>query len=148
MLAAYDNNSIANTVYSHNFGLHPTTTNLEHLSTAHFEKLKADCWLLSPPCQPYTRGGKLLDDEDPRAQALLHLISILERLANPPKYVFLENVLNFENSRSRNALVKVLEQRGYRIQEFLISPLDLWVAIPNDRLRYYLAVEGFCHLSH
>lgn len=60
------------------------------------EKYKANCWLISPPCQPYTRGGKSLDDKDQRAKGLLNLIDILPKLTDPPKYVFLENVLNFE----------------------------------------------------
>lgn len=137
MIAAYDNNAVANVVYLHNFGLSPTTTNLEHI-TAFPE---ADLWLLSPPCQPYTRGGRLLDDKDPRAAALLHLISVLEATPQPPQWIFLENVPNFERSRSRDRLVDALRTRGYAMQEFLISPLDAWVAIPNDRLRYYLAAE-------
>lgn len=137
MIAAYDNNAVANAVYRHNFGLVPTTTNLEHISTFP----KADLWLLSPPCQPYTRGGKLLDDKDPRAAALMHLISVLDSTPEPPKWLFLENVLNFEKSKSRDRLMAVLQRRGYRVEELLISPLDPWVAIPNDRLRYYLAAE-------
>lgn len=141
MIAAYDNNRVANEVYKHNFGLSPISVNLEHISTAQFSKLTADCWLLSPPCQPYTRGGKLLDDEDLRATGLLHLIKVLGEMPEPPKYLFLENVLNFEKSRSRNALIKVLAERGYKVEEFLVSPNDLWVAIPNGRLRYYLTVQ-------
>ena len=143
MIVAYDNNPVANAVYKHNFGFFPTSVNLEHLPIAHFDRLKADCWLLSPPCQPYTRGGKLLDDQDTRAAGLLHLIDVLGKMSEPPRYIFLENVLNFEKSRSRNKLVKTLAERGYRVREFLVTPNDLWVAIPNDRLRYYLAVLTF-----
>jgi tRNA (cytosine38-C5)-methyltransferase len=140
MVTAFDNNSVANQCYVHNFGLKPTSTNLEHLAIPYFSKLDADCWLLSPPCQPYTRGGKCMDDEDPRAAALLHLINVLAGIRKPPKWIFVENVLNFESSRSRRRLMEVLAERGYQVQEFLISPKDPWVAIPNDRLRYYLAV--------
>lgn len=82
-----------------------------------------------------------MDDEDPRAAALLHLINVLAGIKKPPRWIFVENVLNFESSRSRRRLVEVLAERGYRVQEFLISPKDPWVAIPNDRLRYYLAAE-------
>lgn len=38
----------------------------------------------------------MLDDQDPRAKALLHLIDITHKLSQPPEYIFLENVLNFE----------------------------------------------------
>ena len=60
------------------------------------EKYGANCWLMSPPCQPYTRGGKSLDDKDQRATGLLHLIDVLSKISDPPNYIFLENVLNFE----------------------------------------------------
>lgn len=141
MIGAFDNNPVANKVYTHNFGFCPASNNLEHIPTIVFEKYKADCWLLSPPCQPYTRGGKLLDDQDARAAGLLHLIDVLGEMEQPPRWIFLENVLNFEKSRSRDRLVTVLAQRGYQVEEYLISPNDYWVAIPNDRLRYYLAVS-------
>ena len=36
------------------------------------------------------------DIDDPRAQALVHLINLLPKLDNPPTYLFLENVKNFE----------------------------------------------------
>lgn len=140
MVAAFDINQIANRVYKYN---HPDvpihTVNLEHCPVPFFEKIQADCWLLSPPCQPYTRGGLQRDDQDARAAGLLHLIEVLNQMENPPRFLFLENVLNFEVSRSRHRLVQALANRGYLFEEFLISPLDLCVAIPNDRLRYYLA---------
>lgn len=141
MVAAFDNNKVANHTYEHNFGLKPVSSNLEHRTATYFSKLNTDLWLLSPPCQPYTRGGKMLDDQDERATALLHLINVLDEISNPPKWIFLENVLNFEVSRSRHRLMEVLARRGYRVKEFLVSPMDPWVNIPNDRLRYYLAAE-------
>lgn len=137
VIAAYDNNQTANLVYKHNFGLTPTNRNIEH-----FEEFpSADCWLLSPPCQPYTAGGNMLDELDDRAHPLHHLINLLQRSSVPPRWVFLENVPNFEKSRSRERLVNVLSSRGYRWIESLITPMDHHVGIPNNRLRYYLAAE-------
>ena len=34
-------------------------------------------WLLSPPCQPFTRSGKGRDDQDNRTKGFLHLIQNL-----------------------------------------------------------------------
>jgi tRNA (cytosine38-C5)-methyltransferase len=51
---------------------------------------------MSPPCQPYTRGGKQLDLEDNRTQALKNLINILPQLKTKPEFIMLENVVNFE----------------------------------------------------
>ncbi len=138
VVAAYDNNQVANTVYKHNFGLSPCAVNLEHLAADHFVKLAADCWLLSPPCQPFTRGGSGLDDRDERSRGLLHLTAVLAAMPDPPAFVFVENVLNFETSTCRDRLVAVLQERAYAVSEYLISPLDPAVAMPNDRLRYYL----------
>lgn len=88
--------------------------------------------------QPYTAGGKRLDDLDKRAAGLLHIIkNILPNLSKSPKFIFLENVPNFETSNSRDLLIDVLNSLGYVIDEFLISPLS--IGIPNNRKRYYLA---------
>lgn len=38
------------------------------------------------------------DIDDSRAQGLVHLIKLLPKLEHPPKYMFLENVKNFEVS--------------------------------------------------
>lgn len=136
-MAAYDNNQAANLVYKHNFGLAPINRNIEHFQ----EFPLADCWLLSPPCQPYTAGGNMLDESDDRARPLHHLINLLQRSTTPPRWIFLENVPNFEKSRSRERLVNALSSRGYRCTEFLTTPIDPHVGIPNNRLRYYLAAE-------
>lgn len=91
---------------------------------------------MSPPCQPFTRGGNQRDHEDERSAGLLYLIRVLKEMKNPPEYLFLENVLNFEKSECRRLLVEALTLRGYLFEEYLVSPMDL--NIPNDRLRYYL----------
>ncbi|KAI8927577.1 S-adenosyl-L-methionine-dependent methyltransferase [Entophlyctis helioformis] len=136
--AAFDLNENANAVYRSNFGLKPITTGVDVLQLRAIDKLAANCWLLSPPCQPFTQGGKRLDHQDPRSRGLLHLLeNVLAVTAAPPRVVFLENVPNFEVSESRRRLVLALEARGYTIQEFLVTPLQL--GIPYDRRRYYLA---------
>ena len=137
--AAFDINSVANECYEHNFPhLKVTRVNIEHLPVEYFDKLSVDGWLMSPPCQPYTRGGKLLDAEDPRARGFLYLTSVLGQMTKPPSYVFIENVLNFEVSQCHKAFMQVLSLRGYQVHEFLVCPSDPFVGIPNDRLRYYL----------
>lgn len=140
VVAAFDINSVANACYEHNFpSLKVTRVNIEHLPQEFYEKKAWDAWLMSPPCQPFTRGGKLLDDEDARSTGFLYLTGILEKMKNPPKYLFIENVLNFEVSRCHERFISVISQRGYKIHEFLVTPNDVHIGIPNDRLRYYLA---------
>lgn len=155
VVAAFDINIFANAVYKANFGLTPTTANVEHLTREYYERLGADIWLLSPPCQPFTRGGKLQDDQDARSTGFLYLLGILETMKNPPRYLFLENVLNFEVSRCHGRFIALLRERGYRIEEYLVKPTDPWIGIPNARLRYYLmavrtgeaAYSGTIHTS-
>ncbi|KAJ3029625.1 UNVERIFIED_CONTAM: tRNA (cytosine-5-)-methyltransferase [Siphonaria sp. JEL0065] len=142
--AAFDINHVTNAIYTHNFKTQPLQTAIEKLSKKDLDKYQATTWLLSPPCQPFTRGGKKLDHKDARSKGLLHLINLLPTLDFPPTYILLENVLNFEVSRSRDLLVSMLVKEGYVFEEWLLSPLQF--GIPNDRKRYYLTarrLEGF-----
>ena len=119
-------------------GCAPTTRSIEHVTARELEGA-ADVWTLSPPCQPFTRGGREADDEDPRSRSLISLMRILEELKDPPMWIVLENVKNFELSRTRTAVVRALRNQRhhrYRVRECLASPLE--VGIPNHRLRYYL----------
>ncbi|KAJ2852520.1 hypothetical protein IWW36_000148 [Coemansia brasiliensis] len=136
---SFDMNELANTVYEHNFGMRPNNKAIDYLEPRDIEKYNATCWLLSPPCQPYTRGGKYGDINDPRARGLLHLLKLLPQLQKPPRYVLLENVMNFENSQSRSFLVETLGHLGFEINECLLSPVQF--GIPNNRLRYYLVAR-------
>eukprot|EP00929_Paragymnodinium_shiwhaense_P065759 TRINITY_DN32946_c2_g1_i3.p1 TRINITY_DN32946_c2_g1~~TRINITY_DN32946_c2_g1_i3.p1 ORF type:complete len:447 (+),score=81.88 TRINITY_DN32946_c2_g1_i3:161-1501(+) len=95
----------------------------------------ADLWLLSPPCQPYTRVGKKLDVQDKRAAPLLHLIEVLPELERPPEAIFLENVVGFDRSESWRRMSAALAARDYEVRQFHLSPLQL--GIPNRRPRFY-----------
>ncbi|PWA00862.1 hypothetical protein BB558_003068 [Smittium angustum] len=139
IVQSFDMNELANSVYHHNFKKKPNNRAIDHLKINEIEKYNAQVWLMSPPCQPFTRGGKYLDDLDPRTRPLIHLIDMLQKLEYKPTYIFLENVLNFEKSKTREILVKTLNELGYTIQEYLLSPVQL--GVPNDRLRYYLLAK-------
>jgi len=60
VVEAFDINDVANDVYEHNFGHRPCQGNIQTLTASDLDKYKAHAWLLSPPCQPYTRQGFLL----------------------------------------------------------------------------------------
>ncbi|KAG0019277.1 C-5 cytosine-specific DNA methylase [Podila clonocystis] len=136
VLESFDMNQQANDTYKMSFGKNPVSRGIDRLTVKDIEKYNANCWLMSPPCQPYTRGGKLLDLEDNRAKPLLHLLDQLEKMSKPPTYLFLENVKNFETSRSREKLVQLLHKMGYVFRECLLAPFNF--GVPNDRLRYFL----------
>lgn len=114
---------------------------MEHLPLEYYEKMSADIWLLSPPCQPFTRGGKQQDAADARSTGFLYLLHILRTMQGPPCHIFLENVLNFEVSECHAELMGILTGRGYEVEEYLLDPTDPWIGIPNGRMRYYLTAS-------
>jgi len=85
--------------------------------------------------------GKQRDHLDTRAAGILHLIKMLEELSDPPLYIFLENVPGFETSECHRLLLEVLSKREYVVEEYMVSPTDPAVGIPNRRRRYYLSAK-------
>eukprot|EP01103_Thecamoeba_quadrilineata_P019767 TRINITY_DN8161_c0_g1_i1.p1 TRINITY_DN8161_c0_g1~~TRINITY_DN8161_c0_g1_i1.p1 ORF type:complete len:360 (+),score=63.48 TRINITY_DN8161_c0_g1_i1:61-1140(+) len=135
VIRSFDINHLANATYLHNFSLSPSTTAIERLSVKSIDDLGADMFLLSPPCQPYTRGGNQRGNADLRAKSLQHLLSVFPQMKRPPAYLLLENVKGFEESDSYEDLIRTLTDCQYSIQHFLLSPTQY--GIPNHRLRYY-----------
>ncbi|KAF9096487.1 tRNA (cytosine-5-)-methyltransferase [Mortierella sp. AD031] len=136
ILKAFDINTTANEVYAHNHGKKQLAQrNIEAVPMEFYDKQQADVWLMSPPCQPYTRTGNQEGSKDTRAKSFLYLMDILPQMSHPPNYILLENVKGFEESDSRDLLVEALTKAGYELQELLITPLQ--IGIPNSRMRYY-----------
>ncbi|KAJ9080707.1 C-5 cytosine-specific DNA methylase [Entomophthora muscae] len=94
VLAAFDINPHANQVYLHNFGDAVTSANLDNTMNADkLGRFKADIYLMSPPCQPYTRTGHQNQAADPRSKsflAFLEALPILDANNKAPKYLFIE----------------------------------------------------------
>ncbi|KAJ3379698.1 C-5 cytosine-specific DNA methylase [Lobulomyces angularis] len=139
VIASYDINQWANQCYELNFNSKPIISGIEYQTIAQLEKFEANCWLLSPPCQPFTTNGSRKDHLDERSKGLLHLIDTLKLIKKTPSYIFLENVPNFEKSTMRNKLIETLINLNYEVNEFLMSPLVF--GIPNDRKRYYVCAK-------
>ncbi|XP_072947463.1 tRNA (cytosine(38)-C(5))-methyltransferase [Epargyreus clarus] len=135
IVAAVDINTVANEVYKHNF---PTimllNRNIQTLTAKEIEKLKVNTILMSPPCQPFTRNGKYLDNNDPRTNSFIYIIELLSDL-ECIDYILMENVKGFECSTVHNLFVEKLKECKFAYQEFLLCPSS--VGIPNSRLRYY-----------
>lgn len=141
IVAAIDINGLAASVYRQNFNHPYYVCELQSLADSEFVELAAELWWLSPPCQPYTRRGMQRDMDDRRSAGLLHAIQLIDRVR--PSEVVLENVVGFEASQSRNALLSTLTQAQYEIRELRICPSEFgW---PNRRPRYYLLAsrQGF-----
>ena len=140
VIGALDINTLANEVYKHNFAnTKLLQTNIEGMKADYLDKLNADMWTMSPPCQPYTRQGKQMASDDPRSRSFSTLVYNLSEMKCPPRYLFLENVKGFEISDTRELLKSALQSKDYHVQEVLVSPIDF--GIPNSRLRYYMMAK-------
>ncbi|KAH8740081.1 DNA (cytosine-5)-methyltransferase domain-containing protein [Cryptosporidium ryanae] len=97
---------------------------------------KSDIWLISPPCQPFTKGGSNKDSNDNRTKPFLKLIELMYEIGDKaPKAWFIENVINFEISNTHNIMMNMLNKLNFVVFEFLITPT--LIGIPNTRVRYY-----------
>jgi site-specific DNA-cytosine methylase len=135
VLDAFDLSDVANATYEHNFGIKPAQVNIGALSVAKLSSYGASTWLMSPPCQPYTRKGLKKDSADGRARSFLDILDLLPKLSRPPKFILIENVVGFEASDTRERLLATLSDARYVVQEFILSPLQF--GIPYSRPRYF-----------
>ncbi|CAK9802266.1 tRNA (cytosine(38)-C(5))-methyltransferase [Anthophora plagiata] len=129
IVAAVDINTIANSVYNHNFpNIVLMNRNIQALSANEINDLNIDTILMSPPCQPYTRVGLKKDVLDNRSWSLLHVLSLIPQIKTL-KYILLENVKGFEKSEMRNAVLKCMNDCGFNYKELILSPCQF--GIPN-----------------
>ncbi|KAK3004853.1 hypothetical protein RJ639_018946 [Escallonia herrerae] len=135
MVEAFDINDTANDVYQHNFGHRPFQGNIQTLSAADLDSYGAHVWLLSPPCQPYTRQGLQKDSNDARASSFLKILELMPQTSQPPVMLFVENVVGFETSDTHRRMAEILEKAHFVTQEFILSPLHF--GVPYSRPRYF-----------
>eukprot|EP00435_Cladocopium_sp_Y103_P010471 s3049_g2.t1 len=136
IVAAFDVSELCEKAYRHNFGGEEwKKKTIECLKAHELDVLAADMWLMSPPCQPFTRAGKRKDHEDDRSRGLLHLLGLLPLMEQPPAAILLENVVGFERSVCRQRLLRALASHGWEMAEFALDPEDF--GLPSRRPRYY-----------
>ncbi|ANQ05940.1 DNA (Cytosine-5)-methyltransferase-like protein 2 [Plasmodium coatneyi] len=75
-------------------------------------------------------------EKDERSRSFIHICNLLKKVKeeNLPKYIFIENVRNFELSTSFFYFINSVK-KNYNFQTYLLSPLQY--GIPNERLRFY-----------
>ena len=135
VVEAFDINDVANDVYEHNFGHRPCQGNIQTLTAGDLDKYKAHAWLLSPPCQPYTRQGLQKHSADARAFSFIKILNLMQNMSFPPQMLFVENVVGFEVSDTHDQLLAVLSTLNFNTQEFILSPLQF--GVPYSRPRYF-----------
>ena len=107
VVESFDINPICGDIYAHNFNnKQPSRTTINILTEEKLLKYNANVWIMSPPCQPYTRTGSQKQSNDIRSNPLHHLCTLIPKLK--PKKIFLENVVGFESSDSRDELISIL----------------------------------------
>ncbi|KAF5456705.1 hypothetical protein F2P56_026153 [Juglans regia] len=132
---AFDINDKANDVYELNFGHRPHQGNIQSLTAADLDSYGAHAWLLSPPCQPYTRQGLQKDSGDARAFSFLKILELIPHTSKPPNMLLVENVVGFETSDTHTKMIDILAKTNYVVQEFILSPLQF--GVPYSRPRYF-----------
>ncbi|KAG7610378.1 C-5 cytosine methyltransferase [Arabidopsis suecica] len=135
VVEAFEINDSANDVYQHNFKHRPYQGNIQSLTAADLDKYNADAWLLSPPCQPYTRQGLQKHSGDARAFSFLRILELIPHTTKPPQMLFVENVVGFETSDTHMEMIGTLTKLDYVTQEFILSPLQF--GVPYSRPRYF-----------
>lgn len=140
VVGAFDVNSIANETYERNHLLRPRAVDLSSLDVPATSRALGypSAWLLSPPCQPYSRRGKGLGGRDARAWSFPRLFEGLRGVeaSARPRLVLVENVMGFERSETRDDVCRALEGMDYAVRELCVSPEDL--GVPYSRPRYFL----------
>ncbi|PRQ26809.1 putative tRNA (cytosine(38)-C(5))-methyltransferase [Rosa chinensis] len=135
VVEAFDINDTANDVYQHNFGHRPYQGNIQSLTAADLDRYGANVWLLSPPCQPYTRQGLQKQSGDARAFSFLQILELIPHTSQPPIMLFVENVVGFETSDTHGKMIEILRRSDFVTQEFILSPLQF--GVPYSRPRYF-----------
>jgi len=147
-ITAFDVSNVPNDVYAENFDS-DSSTEIGELRRILVDGLKihevdgiADIWTMSPPCQPFTetRNANRLDDRDNRTKGFFHLMFLLISMRQRPKYIVLENVKGFVDSKVLKVWKRVLKYCGYSYRQYLLSPITS-LGIPNHRSRYYMIIE-------
>jgi len=92
VVGAFEISSNANLIYRHNFPGTPVfETNLCGLTASKLDVLTredsrgtphATMFVMSPPCQPFTRQGSRKDELDPRSESVIHLFNMFSELVN------------------------------------------------------------------
>ncbi|WP_005034997.1 DNA cytosine methyltransferase [Holophaga foetida] len=137
VVRAYDISPAANDTYAHNHGDRPWDREIASLDPSQVQALKADTWLMSPPCQPFCRMGNHRGLEDLRSKAFLHLMDLLRLI--PPEHLVLENVIGFLGSDAHELLAERLRASGMHWREYQLCPTQF--GIPNLRPRVYLVAS-------
>lgn len=110
--------------------------NLRDVTNINIEQIEDfDLLCYSPPCQSFSKSGKLLGLDDVRGTLFYDAVKVIQ--AKKPKYCVMENVANLPRKFSVDfqTMCDVLELLGYNNYWQIINAKDF---IPQNRERVYL----------
>ncbi|KAH6600972.1 hypothetical protein BASA50_001977 [Batrachochytrium salamandrivorans] len=138
LVHAFDMNINANAVYAYTHPEVPISTkNIGFLTSTELDELAADLWLLSPPCQPYSRKGSRRGIQDARADSFVQLLQALMSMKLPPVGLVVENVFGFEASKTFGIMCDAL--RDYDMQTLELNPMHF--GVPYSRPRVFVVAR-------
>lgn len=137
IVLAADASSHVLEIYKHNFDHNARQMNLQSAHADMIDKLEADIWWMSPPCQPHTVRGHQLDLSDPRSASFEKVLEFVTQVG--PRAIGMENVEGFKGSDAHRRLLGVLERGQYEVTEEILCPTQF--GVPNKRPRYYMAAR-------
>lgn len=140
VVAAYDQDRAAGVVHARNGAAPVIPLDLASVTAREILRHDAEAWLLSPPCQPFTRRGSRRDIDDPRCAGLLRLIALLPRCR--PCRVLVENVPGFHGSRAHAGLVAALRALGHDVADVEACPTELGAPIRRRRQFVVSSADG------
>ncbi|KHJ45151.1 C-5 cytosine-specific DNA methylase [Trichuris suis] len=145
IVASYEIDESCCNVYDLNFGAGIVSRrNIEAIGHEELDKVCASLWIMSPPCQPFTRQKEYGRREigDRRMLPFLNLTNNMTKMRNPPTYVLVENVPEFATSDACSLLKRELINLNFVFKEYFLDSLKF--GIPNRRNRFYLIARRCC----
>lgn len=131
LVAAYDQDADAAEAHERNHGVPVLRRDLASVEAAELGRWQAAAWLLSPPCQPFTRRGRGRDVDDPRCRGLLRVLELLPECR--PEHLLVENVVGFFGSRAHRRLVETLDALGLERAELELCPSERGAPVRRPR---------------
>lgn len=140
LVAAFDQDEAARRTHALNHGVQLAAFDLATVAEREIARHEADSWLMSPPCQPFTRRGHGRDVDDPRCRALLRLIELIPSVR--PRRVVVENVVGFHGSRAHARLVTALRAIEHEVADVESCPTQLGWPVRRPRQFVVSSADG------
>ena len=137
-VGAYEIDDELRRLYESNFPNVPIWADVENIGNE--EKLPAfDILCAGFPCQPYSKAGKQLAENDQRGVLLAKIVEIIHQYK--PRAFILENVPNFEKVEGGRIFRKLIDECGalncgYKVVSKVFTPES--IGIPGRRKRLYI----------